>query len=107
MHTRHLVELVGQEDPETGLTVRGYGKPFDFEYQVAQHLAMARRQWPEIDEKDQEHEIRQALATGNAWLHYDTRFDVGNSTESMHVAGAGFQGWRQASLFESSDAEMA
>lgn len=107
MHTRHLSELVGQDEPVSGLTVHGYNKPFDFEYQVGKHLEMAMRQWPNLNKK-KEDEIRLCLAIGCAWLHYDPRYDaVGFDTESMHKTGAGNQGWAQASLFDSEEQGMA
>lgn len=68
MHRRHLHELTGKEEPKSGLTVRSYSKPFDFEYQVAQHLEAAKRQWPKTDEREHENNIRLRLAVGSAWL---------------------------------------
>lgn len=62
-YRRHLSELIGKQDPQSGLTVRAMPM-FDFEYQVSQHMKARRQRWPDYDENS----LRQRLATGQAWL---------------------------------------
>lgn len=69
MHRRHLAELVGQEEPKSGLTVHAYSQPFNFEYQVRRHLEAAMRQWPNENRRKTENRIRRSLAIGSAWLY--------------------------------------
>ena len=58
-HRRHLSELIGKRDPQSGLTVHDC-RLFDFEFQVSQHMKASR--FPD------EEGIRLHLATGQAWL---------------------------------------
>ncbi len=81
MHKRHLRNLAGKTDPGSGLQVRAYEKPFDFEWQVEQHMRLWRSQLPvrpdwSKDERAQEREIRQRLAAGQAWLHTEPQMEL-------------------------------
>lgn len=84
-HRRNLHELAGQLDPKSGLEVRKYGKPINFEWQVEQHMKMWRSQlesrphWPK-NEKVKEREIRHRLAIGQAWLHQEPQMDLFDNT---------------------------
>lgn len=67
MRRRYLSELVGQIDPSTKLTVMKL-PPFNFEYQVAMHLASHMRQWPDSDKAEAEDGIRRRLSVGQSCL---------------------------------------
>lgn len=99
MHTRYLAELVGQVEPISGLLVGRYPKRFDFEYQVAKHVELMAGQWPKRDRRELEGEIRLALAVGQAWLHYDSRYDGGGIEAPVADAGEVPAVWTQGELF--------
>ncbi len=81
MHKRHLRNLAGKTDPGSGLQVRAYEKPFDFEWQVEQHMKLwrselaARPHWS-TDARAKEREIRRGLATGQAWLNTEPQMEL-------------------------------
>ena len=81
MHKRHLYELHGKIEPKSGLLVRAYKKPINFEFQVERHMQMWREElklrpeWP-TDEKQEERAIRLRVATGQSWLHPEPQMDL-------------------------------
>lgn len=65
----------------SSLQVRQYAKPFNFEWQVEQHMAMWRAELPRrpewsTDARAKEREIRQWLSAGQAWLHTEPQMDL-------------------------------
>lgn len=80
-HRRNLHELAGQLDPKSGLEVRAYEKPIDFEFQVEQHLRAHVAQLPHRPEwshnlKAVERHIRRDLAIGAAWLFPEPQMEL-------------------------------
>lgn len=81
MHKRHLYELDGKIEPKSGLQVRAYRRPINFEWQVTEHMRLYtcqlkdRPEWPR-DMKAVEQSIRLNLATGNAWLNTEPQMDL-------------------------------
>lgn len=80
-HRRHLHELDGQREPESGLQVRAYQQPINFEYQVEQHMRSYAAQLKDRpgrprDRKAVERKIRHALAIGAAWLHAEPQLNL-------------------------------